>query len=241
MCACASKQSTWYRSLSNKMRAYFHENVQWFMNNQQKKMLQSCRPGLEKLAENESISWRNTKILAFKCAKRIICIGGAMQNIQRIFSFCSTLSWTWRPMRAPALRLSWLLIVSFCLDVFPRQHFSSFSVSSFFFTLFDQTNKTRYLNILILDMYFFVHRLFFRFKFSQLYFFSFVFASTCCWLWNMLWYSITSFHLKMHSSYSSASCRSIAGSLISCNNIWWYGFMCARSLSLSPYVCLCIL
>lgn len=171
MCACASKQSTWYRSLSNKMRAYFHENVQWFMNNQQKKMLQSCRPGLEKLAENESISWRNTKILAFKCAKRIICIGGAMQNIQRLFSFCSTLSWTWRPMRAPALRLTWLLIVSFCLDVFPRQHFSSFSVSSFFFTLFDQTNKTRYLNILILDMYFFVHRLFFRFKFSQLYFF----------------------------------------------------------------------
>lgn len=117
-------------------------------------------------------------------------------------------SWTWRPMRAPALRLTWLLIVSFCLDVFPRQHFSSFSVSSFFFTLFDQTNKTRYLNILILDMYFFVHRLFFRFKFSQLYFFfSFVFASTCCWLWNMLWYSITSFHLKMHSSFSSASCR----------------------------------
>lgn len=151
-------------------------------------------------------------------------------------------SWTWRPMRAPALRLTWLLIVSFCLDVFPRQHFSSFLVSSFFYTLFDQTNKTRYLNILILDMYFFVHRLFFRFKFSQLYFFfrsflhQLVVGFGICsdiqshrFIWKCILRSV------QHRAVS------IAGSLISCNNIWWYGFMCALSLSLSLYACLCIL
>lgn len=50
MCACASKQSTWYRSLLNKMRAYFHENVQWFMNNQPKKNAPILQTGARKVS-----------------------------------------------------------------------------------------------------------------------------------------------------------------------------------------------